>query len=469
MMDDKKEFLKGSSWLLTSNFLVLAAGFIARPLIARLLGLTEYAIFALVLSTGTALSGYLFLTLNAGIAYHVARAPRRAGELVSTSLAFLIGFSALLAVPAYFFLQWVVPELGFNGFIASFALAFALATLAILQAMEQGLRKFKALSITASSSTLLAAALSLAGASLFVEGWVAGVLRAAAILAVSVAGLAKLGRFGTISRKAFNDLWAYSRPLALAGLGSTLIVVADKYFIAAFSKLESVAPYDISMVLVSAFLPIGVSLANVMMPNIARNNKKAAAYYNRVAAVNAALLSTAGIALYYYADLVINILVGAEYVAEGVPLLRVLSLALPIMAFKNLNGSTFRGLGETKRAAAYAFSLITANIALNALFVPAYGAFGAAAATLLTYVVVLGASTLDLHLRVGVGVKQALLQLALFAGFAGAYWLFDEPGFVVKTLCLVAFAFATLALQRKLVGEVIETVKSLSVFGGNKK
>lgn len=468
-MSEGKVFLKGASWLFIANLVVLAAGFLARPLIARLLGPTEYAVFALVLSTGAALSGYLFLTLNAGITYRVAREPKRAGEFVSTALLFLIGFSVLLLVPAYYFLQWAVPALGFEAFVASFALAFAIASFVLLQSLEQGLREFKCFALTNAASTLLAAAFSLAAASLFVDGAFTALLRALAVLAVSIGGLVYFKRFGKPSRKAFDELWSYSRPLALAGLGSALIAVVDKYFIAAFAQLESVAPYDISLVLVTALLPFGVSLANVMMPSIARDSKKALSYYPRIAAANAAFLTLAGLTLYYYADVVINLLVGEAYLAEGVGILRVLALALPVMGFKNLNNLSFQGLGEPKRAAFYALSLVIVNVLLNSWLVPTQGALGAATATLLTYLIVLSASTLDLRSRVGVGVKQSVLQLILFAGFAAAYWLFDEPGFVLKTLCLAAFAFATMAIQRKLVGELIETVKGFAFFGGNKK
>jgi O-antigen/teichoic acid export membrane protein len=468
-MSERKLFLKGASWLFIANLVVLATGFIARPLIARLLGPTEYAVFALVLATGAALANYLFLSLNTGITYHVAREPKHAGDFVSTALAFLCGFSFLLLAPTYLFLRWAVPALGFEAFVASFALAFALSMFILFQSLQQGLGKFQGFGVANASLTLLAAALSLASASLFTDGAFAGLLRALAILVVSVAGLLYYKRFGRVTRNAFNKLWSYSRPLALAGLGSALIAVVDKYFIAAFAQLESVAPYDISLVLVTALLPFGVSLANVMMPSIARDSKKALSYYPRIAAANAAFLTLAGLTLYYYADVVINLLVGEAYLAEGVGILRVLALALPVMGFKNLNNLSFQGLGEPKRAAFYALSLVIVNVLLNSWLVPTQGALGAATATLLTYLIVLSASTLDLRSRVGVGVKQSVLQLILFAGFAAAYWLFDEPGFVLKTLCLAAFAFATMAIQRKLVGELIETVKGFAFFGGNKK
>lgn len=463
-MSERNAFLKGASWLFVANLFVLAVSFLARPLIARWLGPTEYSMFALVLSTGAALSGYLFLTLNAGITYHVARKPKRAGEFVSTALLFLTAFSLALLAPAYCFLRWVVPSLGFEGFIASFALAFAIAVLALLQALQQGLGKFKGLGLSNAASTLLAAAFSLASASFLIDGAYAGLLRALAVLSVSVFGLLHYKRFGKVTRSAFNALWKYSRPLALAGLGSTLIVVVDKYFIAAFARFESIAPYDISLVLVTALLPFGVSLANVMLPSIARDSKKALSYYPRIAAANAAFLTCAGLALYYYADIVINVLVGADYLAEGVPLLRIFAIALPIMGFKNLNNLSFQGLGESKRAASYALSLVAVNVILNTALVPPYGAFGAAVATLFTYVIVLSVSTLDLRLRVGVGVRQALLQLALFAVFAAFYWLLPELNFFVKTACLAAFALATVGLQREIIREAIDAVKGAMKF-----
>ncbi|PJD00961.1 hypothetical protein COU38_03580, partial [Candidatus Micrarchaeota archaeon CG10_big_fil_rev_8_21_14_0_10_54_18] len=361
--------------------------------------------------------------------------------------------------PALLVVGWLAPALGFYGFLAAFLLAFSTKALHILQAMQQGLKKFKQFSSAHVTSSLLAAIASVIGASFFSNGVTAVFLRALAILLVAVGGLIYLNRFGRMTRKAFDEMWIYSKPITFAAFASTLIVVVDKYFLAAFSSMSSLGRYDISLALVSAILPFTVSLTMAMLPEVARHPEKILSYYPRISIANTAFLSAFGLTLYYYADIIINVLLGSEYVAGAVPLLRILALALPAMSFLGLNSSVYCAIGKPKASAFFAASLVITNIVFNALLVPDYGAKGAAVATLCTYFVIAVASTVMLWRRVRVGIRKTVLQLALFALFAAGYWLLDDPGFTVKTLLLLAFALATLALQRKMAAEVIETVK----------
>ncbi len=468
-MSERHTYVRNTLLLLAANALVLAVGFVARPLIARLLGPEEYAAFALVLSTAAALSIYLNFSLNLGLVYRVAKKPKKAGEYNSTVIAFLVLMSAILLLPAYLLLKIVAPVLGDLGFFSAFVLAVALGLLAILEAMQQGLKKFNQFGATQAGSGVLAAVASVAGAILLLNGFLVGALRAVAVLAVTVAGLLYLKRFGRITRKAFDEVWAYSKPITFAAFASTLIAVVDKYFLAAFSSMSSLGYYDISLALVSATLPFTVSLTAVMLPEVSRYPKKILSYYPRIAAANTVLLTGFGLCLYYYADIVVSLLLGSEYIAGTVPLLRILALALPVMSFINLNNTTYRAIGMPKATAFYAVSLVAASIIFNWLLVPQYGAIGAAFATLATYLVIAVTGTVMLWRHVKVGIRKTVFQLALFALFAAGYWLLENPGFTVKTILLLAFGLATLALQRKLVAELIETVKSFNLFGGGAK
>ncbi len=259
-----------------------------------------------------------------------------------------------------------------------------------------------------------------------------------------------------------KQLFDYSLPLGLASLISAFIAVVDRYVIAAFYNTAEVGFYDVSYSFAFAVLPLSSALLVTIAPKIIKNVSKLDAYYKRASVVNVVLLSGFALALFYYSDIIIFLLVGRAYIAGAVTPLKILALALPLMAIYGLNGSIFPSINKLRVGAFLSILLVFASIFFNFLLVPRLGSVGAAWANVLSYLVIvaIGLAYLIKNYRVSLG--ETFTQIILFLFFAGFYFLFAEKfGFIGKTAFYALFALLTVALQRKVVLEIIREFRKI--------
>ncbi len=462
---ERSLFVKHTTLVLAANLAGLIISFFLRPLVARLAGPSEYGVFALILSTAAVLPAITLVSLNYGVLFFIAKKHKDkkfAGRVFTTSVLFTLFLSAALFIPLYFFFMILAPSLGFLGFAAACALALAVSWFTILQAGQQALERFKEFSIFNVASVLSASVLAAAAAFLFHNGLYAALARAAAVLAVSIIGFYALKLFGSFDKKVLKQLFQYSFPLALAGIISSFIVVADRYFIAAFYNTAEVGFYDISYSFATAALPISTALIITIAPRIIKNVSKLDAYYKRASLVNVVLLTGFALALFYYSDIIIFLLLGSAYVAGAVMPLKILSLALPLMAVYGLNTSIFLSINKSRVGALLNAALVVASVLFNFLLVPKMGGVGAAWANFLSYAVLVSIGLTYLVKNYGVSLRGTLAQIVLFVVFAGAYFIFAERfGFAGKTAFYVLFAALTVVLQREAVKEIINEFRKI--------
>ncbi len=455
-------FVKHTALVLAANFAGLVVSFFLRPLVARFTGPSEYGVFALILSTAAVIPALTLLSINAGVLFFTAKKhgnKKFVENIFSTSIYFTAILSVIFFVPLYFFFTVLAPALGFSGFTAAYVLAFGLSLFSILQAGQQGLERFKAFSAVNVASVIVANVLAVATAFLLHSGLYAAFARAAGVLAISLVGIISLKLFGAFDKKILRQLFDYSLPLGLAGIISAFIAVVDRYIIAAFYNTAEVGFYDVSYSFAFAVLPLSSALLVTIAPKIIKNVSKLDAYYKRASVVNVVLLSGFALALFYYSDIIIFLLVGRAYVAGAVMPLKILALALPFMAIYGLNGSIFPSIDKPRVGAFLSVLLVFASIFFNFLLVPRLGSVGAAWANVLSYLVIvaIGLAYLIKNYRVSLG--KTFVQIVLFLFFAVFYFLFAEKfGFTGKTAFYALFALLTITLQREAFAEVLHEI-----------
>ncbi|HIH20699.1 TPA: oligosaccharide flippase family protein [Candidatus Micrarchaeota archaeon] len=453
-------FLKNTLYILASNFLVIGMSFFLRPLTARFLGPAEYGLFALILSTSTIIPALTLFSLNSGVFYYTAKENRKDKKFVSTALAFVFIASLVFFLPLDYAAAAFVPALGQSGFLAALALSIALSAFTILQAVQQGLEKFRAFSLYSVASALFAGAAAVAVAFHSGNGMLASFGRAAAVFAIAFIGLASLKCIGKPDRRELGRLLHYSAPLALAGFLGAFIVVTDRYLIAAYRSVAEVGYYDISYSMIAAVLPVSTALLTTMMPKLIKSDSKLAFYYSKISQANAILLSAAGLVFFYYSDIIVTMLLGPNF-REAVLPFKILSLALPLMTLYGLNVAAAAAVGRTKVSGLLTSALTVFSLGFNFLLVPAFGAVGASWANFFTYVFTCGVGFYYLKTRYGAGISQVLPQYALFSLFILIYMAFLQAnGFILKTAALCVFAISTYALNRPIAHEFLQHVKS---------
>lgn len=462
---EKSTYVKHTFYVLVANVIVLLIGFFSRPLIARFIGPDQYGIFALVFSTSTIISAVILLSLNSGVLYYAAKWNedlKKVAGLLSSSIFFLLALSVIFFVPLYFILSALAPTLGSGGFFAAYALAFATSLFYVLQAAQQGLEKFEAYNATNVASAVLAGLASIAFAYWLKDAVVVVWVRVAASLLVAVVGLWLLGLLGKFSKAAFAPVLKYSLPLGVAAVFSSLIAVVDRYLIAAFYPASEVGFYDISYSLVTAILPFSVALLITMSPKVIKDISRLDAFYKRLSLVNLILLSAFALLLFYFSDIIIFVLLGKAYLAGAILPLKILSIALPLMAIYSLNGVVFTSINKPKITGILAVLLVVASIAFNFLLVPPMGGVGAAWANLCSYIIVAGIGLFYLIKNYQVTLGPMFKQLLLFLLFLPAYPLFlEQLGFYAKAAFFAVFLLLTFILNREAVFEILREMKKL--------
>ncbi|MFH1056571.1 MAG: oligosaccharide flippase family protein [Candidatus Micrarchaeota archaeon] len=467
MNKEKETFVKDTFLVLASNAIVLLTGFFLKPLVGRLLGPTEYGVFALILSAGAILPYILLFSLNAGILFYVAkfqRNPAFVGSVVTTSVLFVLATSIVLFLPTYAVLSVLAPVLGFGGFIAAYLLGVGYALFYLLQAVLQGLERFKNLSFFNTLSALAAAVVSVLAAFYWNNAVLAGFLRASAIVGVSIVGVYSLKRlvkkFGRFDKRSFLSLWNYSKFLGVSWIVGSLIV-ADRYILAFFHSTREVAYYDLAYSFAIAILPFSISILTTMSPRIIKNESALDAYYKRLSLLNMMILTLFSLGLFYFSDILVFLLLGQDFVAGTVLPLKIIALTLPLMAVYSLNSVVFTSLNKPRTAAVLGILLAVASIAFNLLLVPSFASVGASVANAGTYLLAVAVGFYYLLSKHSISLKPTVLQFGLFLLFIASYAIIEAGGFPAKTAFFLLFVILTILLQKTAVLELAGLLKKM--------
>jgi len=175
--------------------------------------------------------------------------------------------------------------------------------------------------------------------------------------------------------------------LGLAGLVGAAYFRLGSIALGLLAGREAVGAYAAAFRILEATQVVPTVAMNVALPRLARASERAAAL--RLMLPLAAVGAAVSAALYLASAQVIAALYGAAF-APAAPVLRVLALAVaPIYAGFALT----QGLMVTRRSGAYlrvALASVALNLALNAVAIPLWGASGAALATVVTELAVVG-------------------------------------------------------------------------------
>ncbi|MEX2315035.1 MAG: oligosaccharide flippase family protein [Thermomicrobiales bacterium] len=259
-----------------------------------------------------------------------------------------------------------------------------------------------------------------------------------------------------------RTLVARSWPLLVNALLVNLFFRVDVFILQAIKGDEALGVYDASYKLVNlvTIIPAYVTLA--IFPTMAQRSDDPAALDRALRMASYFLVWIAWGVVACATALAggaIRVVAGGDYLPEAAILLRVLIWFAP---FAFLNGVIQYALiaSEQQRRILPAFvAAVSFNLALNVVFIPAYGARAAAAATVATEVVILIAfAAVTRHSRVRAVTWDSLRRLwkptlAGVVASAIAAVLVNRQGETVATVAAV-LAFASLSLALRVFGAV---------------
>jgi len=187
----------------------------------------------------------------------------------------------------------------------------------------------------------------------------------------------------------FGRLFSLSAPLAVSGASVTVYSLLDKIMLGYFSEVSEVGLYAMARNIVETSLFPTFALVMALRPSLA------AAHTAKDARRCSDLVYRSIGNSFFFASVVVVILaclsrplVIGLYTEEFVPSVRLLLLFLPLIVMRSLGAVILPGLIAVEKAGMYAKLTLAGallNFILNALFIPRWGAVGAVAATLGSY------------------------------------------------------------------------------------
>lgn len=430
-------FLDNARWAVVSKIIAGGTAFLLVFILGKTLGATNYGVFALTLSiitfariiggsglgqsTGKHLANLENAEVGAKTGSYLA-AGFLAQTIVVILLSMLLWFNSETIASYFSDTKQFGPSLKIGAVIMIF---FALTEFA--KACLQGPQRFDYLALVTGiefgGKLLFAGGLALIGYGVVgaLEGY------AFALALATLAAVVLLLRLG-LSRPSLNpaewrSLIGYSLPLILTGVGFTIYTELDNIMIGYYIGIKSAGIYSLAINMARAIpffaSPIGLAAAPVVVRLSQKEESEAADFVGRLIKYIMAGAFPAATALYVLAPKLLA-MVGEDYVA-GAPALRVMSVFVLSLSIATVTVPILDYLGKAWMRAAWMVVSVSANVLLNFLLIPRFGAAGAALATAVTHTPFTLNNVSVLARAVGLKPKAIFLAVGqIFAASAAA-------------------------------------------------
>jgi O-antigen/teichoic acid export membrane protein len=370
-------------------------GIIMIGLISRYLGVTQYGLYALLLSYGAILATTsdfgLYLTLTRLISQFPRHEQHYLSRIVSLRLilllvTFSVGAVASLAIPS---LRNLLPIY----FIA--AVGFSAQSLSQLM---MGVYQKHGAVWRASIGDLIGRLAQIAGI-LFIGAAHATLASMVALFTVS---LAVAGYFHrrllpssatikpVIDRGAWRKILSASWPLGALLIFNVVYFRIDTIMLSIFSSPTEVGLYGLAYRLIESGLFFPAMLGGLLLPRFSeawhqQDLTKLRSYFQPSFMLIIWVVAFITIVLWMFSAPIISLIAGPSF-SLAAPLLKILGIALAVMFIGNLAGFTLVACQRQKTLLTLSVLLAVVNIVANLIFIPHWGASAAAFTTLGTEV-----------------------------------------------------------------------------------
>ncbi|MFC7156185.1 flippase [Halomarina halobia] len=435
-----RTLFKGGTVLFLGLFLELGISFLAKLVIARVLGPVDYGVVSLGITTTTIASTLVLLGLDVGVGRYLPRsktAEERRGVLVSAfqlavPLSIVVGIGVSLAAPVIATDLFHDPST--EPVLRVFGLAIPLAALMKLtiggvQGLQRSLPKVLIRNIVNPvarfAGILLVLALGFRGVGI---AW-AYVLSYAVAGAVGVYFLATrtpLFERGVRAVSMHRELLAFSAPLVVSTTMTLVLSDIDTFMLGALSTSGAVGIYNTVYPIAELLTVMLASFSFIFMPVVSELHgegqyEETRRLYQVVAKWIFVLSLPLFALLSLYPRRAILLTFGPEYVA-GALALSVLTIAFFTHAIAGPNSSALTSVGRTRLIMLDNTFIAALNVGLNLVLIPRYSYLGAAAATAVSYVLLNLLYSYQLYREMGAHpfsptlVRSGAVSVALVAG-----------------------------------------------------
>ena len=401
MLKDIRETSKHSAVYVIGNIAIKGIGLILIPLYTnpKYLSIVDYGALAILEATVILIVGVIETPMLSSLTrwYWDKEYISHQKSIFFSTLAFLF----IIITPTIFILLHYsdfFSSLLFKSVDYSLILKFTFlsAGFRILNDQILNLAKLRSRSVLYSSALILKLSLTLSiilwgillkGYGLIII-WQANAIGEFVILLVLIPFVLKNIKV-SFQKKILKEMLAYGAPLMLAATSGVLLVVTDRYMLNSMSGLEKTGIYSLGFRIANTLkmvisVPIGLALSPIIMKKI--NMEKNQHFYAKIMTYSGFIFVIGLLGLSLFSLEILKFFTGSAkyWAANGV--VPIISFAL---FFGLLKDNVTIGLvikKKTKVIGLLIFITSILNIVLNLFFIPIWGIYGAALATLCSQV-----------------------------------------------------------------------------------
>jgi O-antigen/teichoic acid export membrane protein len=285
------------------------------------------------------------------------------------------------------------------------------------------------------------------------------------VLALLLRRLGVRPRLRGLDRAGLGKMWRGTFVLGLDVVLAMALFRIDALMLGAIAGARAVATYTVAYRLMETVLFVAWAVGRSVFPVMVRARSGPALLKVGESAVAAAgaLLIPYAVLLLAEGDRLLTLVFGAEYGVDSIVSLQMLAFAPLAFALSYLTGYMLFAQGRMVHLVVVSSISLTVNVAINVVVIPAYGAPGAAFATLVSYVI--GGLVSIALVAPGTGILR--IDRALFISVAAAlpmtavFLLVDTALLVEIVLCSAVYLLGYAGIARWRAPEQLLLLRSL--------
>lgn len=392
-----KSLLLNFSGYTIINLLNALTPFIILPLLTKNLSSKDIGVIDLFSTSTLFLTPIIGLCIIQSISKLYFTVSDKAAYLSVVATAVLaLGSGALVITLAVLFLTDLVPVSYEMKTIIVLVVAYVFMYLLIegyltLKRNEENIKQFAYLRLGKATADIILTIVFLQ----YIEDYQArifSIVLASFFTTIIILFLANKNQNITISwdKKILKKILLYSSPLILHTFFNNILNYADRYLISDFLGISSLGKYSVvyqlCMIMSLLINSFAMAWTPYFMKNMANNPSQFKGVFNRVFKLYGIALVVGGIILFFIMPLIYKFYVGENYLVEKSIYMAILCgyFFQGLYRFK-INHLFF--LEKTFSIAQLSFLSALVNITLNYFLIPKWGLFGAAFATLISYLI----------------------------------------------------------------------------------